>query len=90
MRTIAALPILTLLTLASCADKILSDDTISNRTALLLNEPPGSVRVADRRYDGATTTYYTANTPHGDYRCTIDGGTISSLGMTNPPVCARR
>lgn len=78
-----------LLALAGCADKILSDEAIRTSTALALNEPASSMRISDRRYDGVTTTYYTATTSRRTYRCTIDGGTISSFGMTNPPVCTR-
>ena len=40
------------LTLAGCADKILSDDRIRDNTALALNVPAASIVISDRRYDG--------------------------------------
>jgi hypothetical protein len=77
-------------TLAGCADKILSDNRIRDSTALALNMPATSVTISDRRYDGMMSTYYTASTQRGVYRCRISGGSVNMLGMTDPPDCARR
>lgn len=74
--------------LAGCADKLLSDDRIRDNTAMALGQPASAVTIADRRYDGATNTYYTARTPRGSYNCMINGGSIMAMGMTNPPQCA--
>jgi hypothetical protein len=73
-----------------CADKILSDDRIRDSTALALNMPPKSVVISDRQYDGMMSTYYTASTRRGVYRCRISGGSVNMLGMTDPPDCSRR
>ena len=84
-------PILALLAgvaLSGCADKILSDNSIRDQTALALNQPAAAVTISDRRYDGQLTTYYNASTPQGSYRCTISGGTINLMGMTDPPQCS--
>jgi hypothetical protein len=78
------------LTLAGCADKILSDDRIRDSTALALNLPASSVVISGRQYDGMMSTYYTASTRRGVYRCRISGGSVNMLGMTDPPDCARR
>jgi hypothetical protein len=78
------------LTLAGCADKLLSDDRIRDNTALALNMPPATVMISDRRYDGMTNTYYTARTSHGTYACVINGGSVMAMGMTNRPECSRR
>ena len=81
----AALP-----ALAGCADRLLTDDDIRDRTALVLNVPAASAVIGDRRYDGMTNTYYTARTHHGRYNCVINGGSIMAMGMTNPPQCTRQ
>jgi hypothetical protein len=78
------------LTLAGCADKILSEDRIRDQTALALNLPASSIVISGRQYDGMMSTYYTASTRHGVYRCRISGGSVNMLGMTDPPDCARR
>lgn len=78
------------LALSGCASTLLSTDRISESTTSLLGQPPGSVRIIDRRGDGLTNTYYTAVTRTGaSYRCTIDGGSFLDLGLTNPPNCVR-
>jgi len=78
------------LTIAGCADKILSDDRIRDDTALALNVPTTSLVIRDRRYDGFGVTYYTARTPRVAYRCRIGGGHIGTFGITDPPECSRQ
>jgi hypothetical protein len=73
--------------LAGCANAILSDDRIRSNTALALNQPESAVTISDRHYDGMTNTYYTARTPRGTYSCVINGGTVLSAGIVNPPQC---
>jgi hypothetical protein len=91
-REIAAVSIIltTAMTLAGCADKILSDDRIRDNTALALNAPAASIVISDRRYDGMTNTYYTARTSRATYSCVINGGSVMAMGMTNPPQCSRQ
>src|SRR3954453_3070611 len=76
------------LALAGCADKLLSDDRLRDTTAMTLGQPAAAVTISDRRYDGATNTYYTAHTPRGTYNCLINGGSVMAFGMTNPPGCS--
>lgn len=87
------------LALAGCANQILSDDHIRRDTALALNVAPEALVISGRQYDGFATTYYTAST-HAvvgkrarvvgiSFRCKIEGGNINTMGLTNPPVCAR-
>jgi hypothetical protein len=78
------------LTLAGCADKLLSDDRIRDDTAVALNMPAAAVVISDRRYDGYGTTYYTASNHRAVFRCRIEGGNLNSFGLTNPPECSRR
>jgi len=79
-----------MLALAGCANTLLSDERIRDNTAMALGQPAGAVTIADRRYDGMTNTYYTARTPRGSYACTINGGSVMAMGMTNPPQCSRQ
>jgi len=76
------------LVLAGCANQLLSNERIRDNTAMALGLPASSVVISDRRYDGATNTYYNASTPQGAYHCVINGGSIIAFGMTNPPQCA--
>jgi uncharacterized lipoprotein YajG len=76
--------------LAGCANNLLSDDRIRDNTAMALNLPSSGVTISNRRYDGATNTYYTAITARGSYHCLINGGSVMALGMTNPPQCSRQ
>jgi hypothetical protein len=78
------------LALAGCADKMLSDDRIRDNTALVLNVPPRSLVISERRYDGMENTYYTARTSRAVYSCRLDGGNAWDFGITNPPECSRR
>jgi hypothetical protein len=73
--------------LTACANSILSDDRIRNNTALALNQPESNVTISDRHYDGMTNTYYTARTSRGTFTCVINGGTVLSAGIVNPPQC---
>ena len=75
--------------LTGCADKILSEDHIKDETSIALGAPTNAIVISDRKYDGFATTYYTATIHRVAYRCRIEGGDISSFGMTNPPNCSR-
>ena len=76
------------LALCGCADQMMSDARIRNDTAAVLNQPPASVTIANRQYDGVLTTHYTATTPRGSFRCTISGGTVNMFGIADPPECS--
>jgi len=76
--------------LAGCANTLLSDDRIRENTSMALNLPASAVTISNRRYDGATNTYYTATTSRGTYNCLINGGSVMAMGMTNPPQCSRQ
>ncbi len=72
---------------AGCANSILSDDRIRTNTASTLGVSPDQITISDRKYDGMTNTYYTASAAGRNYACTINGGTVMSMGITNPPTC---
>lgn len=73
--------------LSGCANAILSDDRIKTNTASALGVSPDQITISDRKYDGMTNTYYTASAAGRSYACTINGGTVISMGITNPPTC---
>jgi hypothetical protein len=78
------------LTLAGCADAILSNDRIRDNTAGILGVSPNQLTILDRRSE-MVNTYYIARTSSGDeYACTINGGTVLSAGLVNPPMCTKR
>lgn len=87
MRFIRPVFLLAPIALAGCASTILSDDRIKSNTALALGVSPEQVTISNRNYDGMTNTYYTASTGSRTYACTINGGTVMSMGITNPPTC---
>ncbi len=90
MKTSTSLALLAgLISLAGCANTLLSDDRIRSSTALILGQPESAITISNRRYDGLTNTYYAANTPRGSYQCVINGGSVMALGMTNSPQCTR-
>lgn len=90
MKPTKALVCLSLLIgVSGCADQLLSNDRIKSNTAMALGQPDNAVTIANRRYDGLTTTYYTARTPRGSYRCLMTGGGAWDFGITNPPQCSR-
>ncbi len=79
--------ILAPIALSGCASTILSDDRIKTNTASALGVSPDQITISDRKYDGMTNTYYTASAAGRTYACTINGGTVISMGITNPPTC---
>lgn len=81
-------PFITAIALSGCADQMLSSDHIRESTARALNQPASAVTISDRQSDGPMNTAYTAITPRGSYRCSIGGGSISQLGITEAPECA--
>lgn len=55
---------------------------------MALFQPAASVTITDRHYDGMTNTAYVAHTPQGSFNCTINGGGVLAMGITNPPNCS--
>lgn len=78
-----------LIAVSGCANQLLSNDRIRSNTAMALGQPDSAVAIGNRQYDGITTTYYTASTPRGAYRCLMTGGGAWDFGITNPPQCHR-
>lgn len=75
---------------SACQSTMLSDDRIASNTAGVLGVSPSEVKITDRRSEDPTNTYYTAVTKKGSYACTINGGGILAVGLTNAPVCNKK
>ena len=81
---------LTCLVLAGCASVAITDDKITERTALALGLNAGSFTVHDRQ-DEATVSRYVVKTRNGDqYNCYV-GGAVSLMGrIVSDAVCTKR
>ena len=73
--------------LMGCATMKLSEDRLARETALALNVQPNEVRISDLQNVGSGTKYYSATIGSKKYRCSIFGGGLMTMGMTNPPQC---
>jgi len=84
----AALAILPLA--AGCADQMLGNDRARDSISGSLGLPAADVTIVDRRADGPTNTNFIVDTrANGRFVCTINGGNIATLGMTNGAACRR-
>lgn len=79
--------LVTTLGITGCANTIMSNQDISDKTSMALGVPSDQVSISNRRYDGGVNTYYTAQVGRRQYACMINGGTVLSFGITNPPQC---
>lgn len=80
------------LSTAGCAalEPLTSDETILNDTAALLGVAPADIKISNKR-TGSGTSYYTATTKNGVvYDCEMEGGSIVTFGVHNPPTCKKR
>lgn len=79
------------LTLGACQTTMLGDDRIASSTAGVLGVKPDEVSISDRWTMSATDTAYTATTKDGKvYACTINGGGLLAMGLTNAPSCKEK
>ena len=89
---ISALLIASLTGCAAVATKTntLSDERILSETGGVLGLSPSELTLVERRTEGVNT-YVTLKASNGKtYACTVNGGSLFSFGMTNPPVCNPR
>lgn len=78
--------------MAGCAalEPLTSDETILNDTAALLGVAPADLTISNKR-TGSGTSYYSATTKAGViYDCEMEGGSIVTFGVHNPPTCKKR
>jgi hypothetical protein len=78
-----------MLTLSGCVST-LTQDRIREETSAAIGVPASDITISDQRQE-MTNTFYTATTRSGvQYACTLNGGNIMTLGMTNPATCNRK
>ena len=78
--------------IGGCAalEPLTSDETILNDTAALLGVAPADLTIGNKR-TGSGTSYYTATTKSGViYDCEMEGVSIVTFGVHNPPTCKKR
>ena len=87
----AAITALAMLPLAAgCADQMLGNDRARDSISGSLGLSAADVTIVDRRADGPTNTNFIVDTrANGRFVCTINGGNIATLGMTNGAACRR-
>jgi hypothetical protein len=69
---------------------MLSDDKIVSQSAGALGFEPGELTLESRRTEG-TNTYANLKSKSGqEYACIINGGNLLTMGISNPPSCAKK
>jgi len=75
---------------AGCADQMLGNDRARNSISGSLGLPTADVAIIERHADGPTNTNFIVDTrANGRFVCTINGGNIATLGITNNAACRR-
>jgi hypothetical protein len=69
---------------------MLTDDQIKSQTAGALGYSPTDLSITSRRTEGVNTYVNLIATNHKEYTCILNGGNLLTMGMTNPPQCAKR
>ncbi|XYJ10280.1 hypothetical protein ACSUZJ_23385 [Telluria sp. B2] len=83
------------LALAGCstvAEKtnFVSDESIKSQAAGAIGYAPADLTLVTRRTEGTNTYAVLKTKDKKEYACTINGGNLLTMGMTNPPVCNKR
>ncbi|AIC20882.1 MULTISPECIES: hypothetical protein [Pseudomonas] len=68
----------------------LSDEQIKSQTSGALGYAPSDVSIVSRRTEGTNTYVALKTNDNKEFNCIINGGNLLTLGMTNPPSCARK
>lgn len=77
-----------LLFTSGCANQIISDSSMQRTVAGAIGVAPEDVTIIDRHSEGLTNTVILAQTKSGHrYACSINGGGVLTLGMTNGTMC---
>lgn len=76
-------------TIASSTN-MLSDERIRNETSGALGLQPSELTIQSRRTEGGNTFVNLVGSNKKEYTCIINGGDITTMGMTNPPQCAKK
>lgn len=82
-------------TVAGCATiatktNVLSDERIKSETSGVLGYAPNDLTILDRRTEGVNTYVRLRAKDKKEFNCTINGGNLLSMGVTNPPMCGNK
>jgi hypothetical protein len=82
-------------TIAGCTTiatktNVLSDERIKSETAGVLGYSPSDLTILDRRTEGVNTFVRLKTKDKKEFNCTINGGNLLSMGVTNPPMCSKK
>jgi hypothetical protein len=69
---------------------MLTDDKIKSDTAGVLGYSPSDLTITSRRTEGTNTYVNLIASNKKEYSCVINGGNLLTMGMTNPPQCAKK
>lgn len=69
---------------------VLSDERIKSETAGVLGYAPNDLTILDRRTEGVNTYVRLRAKDKKEFNCTINGGNLLSMGVTNPPMCGKK
>jgi hypothetical protein len=75
-----------MLLLSGCVST-LTPARVREETSAVIGVPADEIAISNQRQE-MINTFYTATTRSGErYACTLNGGNIMTLGMTNPATC---
>jgi hypothetical protein len=69
---------------------MLSDEKIKSSAAGALGYAPKDMIIVDRRTEGTNTYVQLKTTAGNEFNCIINGGNLLTMGMVNPPMCAKK
>lgn len=68
----------------------LSDEKIKAHTSGVLGYTPNQITITSKQVQGTNTYVNLKASDKKEFTCVINGGNIFTLGMVNPPSCARK
>lgn len=67
-----------------------SDESLKSQSAGAIGVTPEELTLVSRRTQGTNTYAVLRTRDKKEYACTVNGGNLLTMGMTNPPSCNRR
>jgi hypothetical protein len=88
MKNAFVLVIVAMSTLAGCASQLLTEDRLLSNTADALFVKTSELTITER-HEKVPNTFYVAtiNKTGRQYNCIVNGGSVLTMGITNPPMC---
>ena len=88
----AALCVVVLAGCSTVAEKtnFVSDESLKSQSAGAIGYAPADLTLVSRRTEGTNTYIVMKTNDKKEFACTVNGGNLLTMGMTNPPVCTRK